>query len=81
MNSYERRIIHNALSNHKKVYTESEGEEPNRYIVIKPKEEEQKIMKNKKEERKLFLFFEKYAKVQHEKEEVQRIERRDKKNQ
>ncbi len=40
MNSYERRIIHNALSNHKKVYTESEGEEPNRYIVIKPKEEE-----------------------------------------
>ena len=40
MNSYERRIIHNALSNHKKVYTESEGEEPNRYIVIKPKEDE-----------------------------------------
>lgn len=39
MNSYERRIIHNALTNHKKVYTESEGEEPNRYVVIKPKEE------------------------------------------
>ena len=39
MNSYERRIIHNALSNNKKVYTESEGEEPNRYVVIKPKEE------------------------------------------
>ncbi len=38
MNSYERRIIHNALTNNKKVYTESEGEEPNRYIVIKPKE-------------------------------------------
>ena len=37
MNSYERRIIHNVLSNHKKVYTESEGEEPNRYVVIKPK--------------------------------------------
>ena len=37
MNSYERRIIHNALTNHKKVYTESEGEEPNRYVVIKPK--------------------------------------------
>lgn len=39
MNSYERRIIHNALSNNKKIYTESEGEEPNRYVVIKPKEE------------------------------------------
>lgn len=37
MNSYERRIIHNVLTNHKKVYTESEGEEPNRYVVIKPK--------------------------------------------
>lgn len=40
MNSYERRIIHNALTNNKKVYTESEGEEPNRYVVIKPQEEE-----------------------------------------
>ncbi len=40
MNSYERRIIHNALTNNQKVYTESEGEEPNRYVVIKPKEEE-----------------------------------------
>ncbi|MBQ6497621.1 MAG: KH domain-containing protein [Bacilli bacterium] len=39
MNSYERRIIHNILTNNKKVYTESEGEEPNRYVVIKPKEE------------------------------------------
>ncbi len=39
MNSYERRIIHNALINNKNVYTESEGEEPNRYVVIKPKEE------------------------------------------
>ena len=41
MNSYERRIIHNALTNNKKVYTESEGEEPNRYVVIKPKEEKE----------------------------------------
>ena len=40
MNSYERRIIHNALTNNKKVYTQSEGEEPNRYVVVKPKEEE-----------------------------------------
>lgn len=39
MNSYERRIIHNVLSNNKYVYTESFGEEPNRYVVIKPKEE------------------------------------------
>lgn len=40
MNSYERRAIHNALSKNKYVYTESVGEEPNRCIVIKPKEEE-----------------------------------------
>lgn len=39
MNSYERRIIHNALANNKYVYTESIGEEPNRCIVIKLKEE------------------------------------------
>lgn len=39
MNSYERRIIHNILANNPKVYTESEGEEPNRYVVIKPKED------------------------------------------
>ena len=40
MNSYERRIIHEALSDNKKVITESEGEEPNRCVVIKPKEDE-----------------------------------------
>lgn len=39
MNSYERRIIHNVLTNNKRVYTESEGEEPNRYVVVKPKED------------------------------------------
>lgn len=39
MNSYERRIIHNTLANNPKVYTESEGEEPNRYVVIKSKED------------------------------------------
>ena len=39
MNSYERRIVHNALTNNKYVYTESTGEEPNRAVVIKPKEE------------------------------------------
>ena len=40
MNSYERRIIHNALSKNKYVYTESVGEEPNRCVVIKPREED-----------------------------------------
>ena len=40
MNSYERRLVHNILNNNKRVYTESEGEEPNRYVVIKPKEDE-----------------------------------------
>lgn len=39
MNSYERRIVHNALSKNKYVYTESVGEEPNRCVVIKLKEE------------------------------------------
>lgn len=38
MNSYERRIIHSILSNNKYVYTESVGEEPNRCVVIKPKD-------------------------------------------
>ena len=41
MNSYERRIVHNALTNYRGVYTESEGVEPHRYVVIKPKKEEQ----------------------------------------
>ena len=39
MNSYERRIIHNVLNNSRDVVTESSGEEPNRCVVIKPKEE------------------------------------------
>lgn len=37
MNSYERRIIHSALSDHDKVITESYGNEPNRYVVVKLK--------------------------------------------
>ena len=36
MTSYERRIIHSALTDFKGIKTESEGEEPNRHIVIKP---------------------------------------------
>ena len=36
MNPYERRIIHAALSEREGVTTESEGKEPNRYIVVIP---------------------------------------------
>lgn len=39
MNSYERRIIHSTLAENSEVYTESIGEEPNRCVVIKPKED------------------------------------------
>ncbi len=36
MNPYERRIIHSALAENTEVRTASEGEEPNRYVVIIP---------------------------------------------
>lgn len=42
MNSYERRIVHEVLANDKYVYTESVGEEPNRCVVIKLKEDKLK---------------------------------------
>ena len=35
MNAYERRIVHNKLTDFKGVKTESIGEEPNRHLVIK----------------------------------------------
>lgn len=35
MNSYERRLVHEVLKNFKNIKTESEGEEPNRSVVIK----------------------------------------------
>ena len=38
MNSYERRIVHEALSKDRYVYTDSIGEEPNRCVVIKYKQ-------------------------------------------
>ncbi|MGE8204777.1 RNA-binding cell elongation regulator Jag/EloR [Heyndrickxia sp. NPDC080065] len=38
MPSFERKIIHNTLSKNKKIKTHSEGEEPNRYLVIHPVE-------------------------------------------
>ncbi|SHJ27422.1 RNA-binding cell elongation regulator Jag/EloR [Lutispora thermophila] len=34
MNPYERRIIHSTLQNHPDVFTYSEGEEPNRKVII-----------------------------------------------
>ena len=37
MNSFERRIIHSKLSDWRDVYTESEGEDKERHIVIKPR--------------------------------------------
>lgn len=43
MNSYERRIIHNTLSNNKKVSTISEGEEPNRHVIIKYVESQETV--------------------------------------
>lgn len=36
MNSFERRLVHNKLTEFKGVTTISEGEEPNRCVVIKP---------------------------------------------
>ena len=35
MNAYERRIVHNAISNFKNISSASEGEEPHRHIVIR----------------------------------------------
>ncbi len=46
MNSYERRIVHNILSKNKYVYTESVGEEPNRAVVIKPREKKEENEKS-----------------------------------
>jgi spoIIIJ-associated protein len=36
MTSYERRLVHNALTDFKGVTTHSEGEEPNRHVIIEP---------------------------------------------
>jgi spoIIIJ-associated protein len=37
MTSYERRLVHIALRNDRRVVTASEGEEPARAVVIAPK--------------------------------------------
>ena len=39
MNSYERRIVHTIISEYDNLATQSEGEAPNRYVVIKIKED------------------------------------------
>ena len=38
MNAYDRKVVHSALQGFKYIDTESEGEEPNRCVVIKYKE-------------------------------------------
>ncbi|MBQ3475524.1 MAG: hypothetical protein IJH20_05085, partial [Bacilli bacterium] len=38
LNSYERRIVHKGLGKYQDIITESEGEEPNRKVVIKYKD-------------------------------------------
>lgn len=40
MNPYERRILHSALQNFEGVTTYSEGEEPNRCVVIAPSQKD-----------------------------------------
>lgn len=55
MNPFERRIIHSALADSDIADTESEGEEPNRYIVIIPKGVElkdQRPLKNGEREKR-----------------------------
>ena len=39
MNSYNRRIVHNVISEYDHLVTESKGETPNRYVVIKYKKD------------------------------------------
>jgi spoIIIJ-associated protein len=37
MSAYERKVVHVALRNDRRVETVSEGEEPFRQVVVKPK--------------------------------------------
>ena len=39
LNPMERRIVHTALAEHPDVETYSEGDEPNRYVVVTPRQE------------------------------------------
>ena len=51
MNPYERRVLHTALQNHPAVTTHSEGEEPNRRVVIMLKGQPEKPEKAERGER------------------------------
>ena len=42
MTANERRIIHSTLADHAKVETESRGNEPNRFVVVKLKNRKNK---------------------------------------
>jgi len=50
MNSYERKIIHNKLSDWHDVTTHSEGVEPHRFVVIEPRDHSQEVKKETNEE-------------------------------
>ncbi len=43
MNAYERKIIHNKLSEWRDVKTHSEGVEPHRFVVVEPKEKKETV--------------------------------------
>lgn len=50
MSANERRIIHSALASSDRVETESKGNEPNRYVVIKLKNKKKKTEENQNRE-------------------------------
>ena len=51
MNPYERRVLHTALQNHPSVTTHSEGEEPNRRVVIMLKNQPERADKQDKQDK------------------------------
>lgn len=51
MNPYERRVLHTALQNHPGVTTHSEGEEPNRRVVIMLKNQPERAPQGERAER------------------------------
>ena len=53
MNPYERRILHSALQSNPAVTTHSEGEEPNRHVVITVNKAARKAQENKQTEAKV----------------------------
>lgn len=46
MNSFERKIIHKTLKTYRNLYTFSKGAEPNRKVVISPKDHKNKITRD-----------------------------------